>query len=104
MEGCCATAGFVTRPTLEASEVRERNVGLQAQAEANYDLGVSLSSAWTLGVSSPINPLFDIDDVCTSTDPYLGLVAQKFIVDQVTTSIRYDAADTVSGRVIASGS
>jgi hypothetical protein len=76
----------------------------QALAEAQYDLGVSIASAWTIGVSSPINVLFDLDDVATVTDPYLNLNGLKFIVDSVSTSIRYDAADTISGRVIPSGS
>ena len=76
----------------------------EALSEAQYDLGVSIASAWTLAVTSPPNPLFDIDDVCTDTDPYLGLNLVKFILNSITTSIRYDAQTVVSGRVIPSGS
>jgi len=75
----------------------------EALAEAQYDLGVSIAQAWTLGVTTPPNPLFDVDDVCTDTNPRLGLVLQKFIADTVTTTIRYDAQTVVAGRVITAG-
>lgn len=72
----------------------------QALAEAQYDLAKGLAKAWTLGVATPPNPLFDIDDVCTATWPRLGLDTQKFVVDQITTSVRYDVNTMVKGRVI----
>jgi hypothetical protein len=75
----------------------------QALAEAQYNLGVSLSKVWQISVDAPPNPLFDIDDVFTVTNPRLALSAQKVIVDTIHTSIRYDALTTLSGRVIVPG-
>lgn len=81
----------------------------QALAEAQYDLAVAISTAWTVSVESPMNPLFDIDDVFTIINPrwggtFAGDPGQKVIVDTVTTSIRYDEATTLTGRVIQPGS
>jgi hypothetical protein len=75
----------------------------QALAEAQYDEGVSVAGAFTIGVSSPPNPLFDLDDVITVTDPRFNLNQQKVIVDTISTSIRYDASMMLSGRMIAPG-
>lgn len=75
----------------------------QAQAEANYDLAVALSKVWQISVDSGLNPLFDIDDVFTVTNPRLDLSAQKVIIDTIQTSVRYDALTTLSGRVIVPG-
>lgn len=75
----------------------------QALAEAQYNLGVSLSKVWQISVDSAPNPLFDIDDVFTVTNPRLALNAQKVIVDSIHTSVRYDAVTTLSGRVIVPG-
>ena len=72
----------------------------QAQAEANYDLAQSLAKSWTISVDATLNPLFDVDDVCSVTRPRLGLTNQLFVVDTVQTSIRYDALTTVSGRIV----
>jgi len=74
----------------------------QAQAEANNDLAVALAKAWTISIATPPNPLFDINDVCTATRSRLGLNNQKFVVDTITTSIRYDVDTVVSGRVVNS--
>jgi hypothetical protein len=75
----------------------------QALAEAQYNLAVSLSKVWQLSVDSALNPLFDIDDVFTATNPRLGLSSQKVIVDTIHTSVRYDALTTLTGRVIVPG-
>lgn len=75
----------------------------QALAEAQYNLAVSLSKVWQISVDSAPNPLFDIDDVFTVTNPRLGLNAQKVIIDTIHTTVRYDALTTLSGRVIAPG-
>jgi hypothetical protein len=75
----------------------------QAQAEANYNLALSLSKVWQISVDVPLNPLFDIDDVFTVTNPRMGLSAQKVIIDTITTSIRYDEVTTLTGRVIVPG-
>jgi hypothetical protein len=75
----------------------------QAQAEANYDLAVALSKVWQISVDSALNPLFDIDDVFTVTNPRLGLNVQKVIIDTIHTSVRYDALTTLTGRVIVPG-
>lgn len=75
----------------------------QALAEAQYGLAVSLSKVWQISVDSPPNPLFDIDDVFTVTNPRLNLNAQKVITDTIHTTIRYDAITTLTGRVIVPG-
>ncbi len=75
----------------------------QASAEAAYDLALAISSAWTVSVIHPPNPLWDVDDVMTVTDPRLALADQKFITDTVTTSIRYDGQVTIGGRIITAG-
>ena len=76
----------------------------QALTEAQYNLAISLATAWTLSVTSALNPLFDIDDVCSVTNPRMGLSAQPFIVDTIQTGIRYDAHTVLTGRVITPGS
>jgi hypothetical protein len=78
--------------------------GTQALAEAQYDLAVSLASAWTLTVLTPPAPQFDIDDVCAVTNPRLALSAQKFIVDTLSVDLRFDLQSSLSGRVIVPGS
>ena len=85
--------------------VYDNQITTQAQglSEAQYDLAVSIASAFQISVLTPPNPLFDIDDVCTATNPRLGLNLQKFIVDTITTTIRYDAQTAVAGRIIAVG-
>jgi hypothetical protein len=75
----------------------------QAQAEANYDLAVALSKVWQLSIDSAPNPLFNIDDVFTVTNPRMGLNLQKVIIDTIHTSVRYDAVTTLTGRVIVPG-
>jgi len=75
----------------------------QALSEAQFNLGVSLSSAYTLSVSAPNNPLFDIDDVFTATEPRLGLNMQKTITDTIHYSVEYATQTVLSGRVIAPG-
>ena len=75
----------------------------QALSEAQFDEGVSVASAWTITGTAPPNPLFDLDDVVAFTDPEMGLNGQKVIVDTISTSIRYDASMTLTGRVIALG-
>ena len=72
----------------------------QAQAEANFDLAQSLAKSWVVAVDTPPNPLFDIDDVCTVSRARLGLSNQKFVVDTISTSVRYDSLTSVGGRVI----
>ena len=72
----------------------------QAQAEANYDLTVALAKSWTISVDTPPNPLFDIDDVCAISRAKLAMTNQPFVIDTITTSIRYDATTTIEGRVV----
>lgn len=72
----------------------------QAQAEADYDLAAALAKAWTISVSSPPNPLFDIDDVCAVYNSRLGLNGTRLVVDQIQTSVRYDSLMTLTGRVV----
>lgn len=72
----------------------------QALAEAQYNLSVALAKSWTVAVSTPPNPLFDIDDVCTITRSRLNLNLKPFVVDTITTSIKYDAVTIVKGRIV----
>lgn len=73
----------------------------QAQAEANYDLAQALAKSWLVQVSTPPNPLFDIDDVIALFNSRMGLNGTKVVLDTITFSVRYDAATTLSGRVVA---
>lgn len=75
----------------------------QALSEAQFNLALSLSKVWQLSIDTPPNPLFDIDDVFTVTNPRLGLTAQKTIIDTIHTTVRYDALTTLTGRVIVPG-
>lgn len=72
----------------------------QALAEAQYNLAQSLAKAWTFSVSTPPNPLFDIDDVCAIVNSRLGLASQRFVVDAITFNVRYDVATVLSGRAV----
>jgi len=72
----------------------------QALAEAQYNLQAALAKAFTLSVVTPPNPLFDIDDVCTITRSRLALSNAKFVVDNITTAVRYDLQTTLTGRFV----
>lgn len=72
-----------------------------AQAMANNDLQAALSQAWQITVSTPPNPLFDVDDVVTVTRARLGLNGVRMVIDQIQTSIKYDATSEVTGRVVS---
>lgn len=71
------------------------------QAEANNDLQVALSSAWTITLTAPPNPIFDIDDVVTVTRPRVGISNQKMVIDTITQSVRYSDTMLITGRVLA---
>lgn len=71
-----------------------------AQAMADNDLAAARAQAWTLQVSCPINPLFDVDDVVTVTDPRLGLNNVRMVIDTIEYGVRYDALTVLTGRVI----
>ncbi len=73
----------------------------EAQAEADYNLAVSIAKSWQVSVRTPPNPLFDIDDVCTISRARLGLNMQKFVVDSITTTVRYDDDTAVAGRIFS---
>lgn len=71
-----------------------------AQAMADNDLQAALALAWQITVHTAPNPLFDIDDVATITRARLGLNLVKMVIDQIQTSIKYDATTEVTGRVV----
>jgi hypothetical protein len=71
-----------------------------AQPMANNELSVALSSAWTITLSIPPNPTIDVDQVCTTTRPRVGLDNAKFVIDTVTQTFRYDDIVAITGRVV----
>lgn len=72
-----------------------------AQMMATTDLQATLSSAWTVTLSIPPNPMFDIDDVVTVTRPRVGLDNVSVVLDTITTTFRYDDLAQLTGRVLA---
>lgn len=72
-----------------------------AQAMATNDLAAALSNAWTLQVSAPLHPLFEVDDVIAIYNPRLGLNGTRMVIDQIQFGVRYDALTVLTGRVIA---
>lgn len=72
-----------------------------AQAMANNELMAALSQAWTIEVTVPLNPLMEVDDVITVTDPRLGLNGVRVVLDTVEFGVRYDAATILTGRVVS---
>lgn len=72
-----------------------------AQAMADNDLQVTLSASWTITISTPPNPILDVDDVVTITRPRVGLTKARVILDTLTHAIHYADVTQVSGRVLA---
>jgi len=72
-----------------------------AQQMANTMLQVALSSAWTVTLQVPPNPIFDIDDVITVTRPRVGLYNARVVVDTITHGISYADTTLMTGRVIS---
>jgi hypothetical protein len=72
----------------------------QAQATANNDLQAALSAAWTITVSAPPNPIFDVDNVVTVTRPRIGISNLKMVIDTVTHVVRYSDTMAITGRVV----
>ena len=73
----------------------------QANQAAATDLQQSLSQVWQISVSSPPNPLFDIDDVVQIFQPWLGLSGVSVVIDNIMHVVRYDAVTVVTGRVFS---
>jgi hypothetical protein len=74
------------------------NVG--AQPMANSDLQVALSTAWTVTVATPPNPIFDVDDVVTVTRERVGLVNAFVVLDTITHTFTYDDVMNCTGRIL----
>lgn len=72
----------------------------QAATTAASDLQVALSSAWTITISAPPNPIFDVDQVVTVTRPRIGIQNLKMVIDTVTLVIRYADLLQVTGRIV----
>ena len=72
----------------------------QALAEAQYDLAQGLAKSWTVSVSTPPNPLFDVDDVYAVVNPRLGMASTRVVTDTISFSCRYDVACVLTGRVV----
>ena len=72
-----------------------------AQAMAANDLAAMLSEAWTIQVSAPLHPLFEVDDVVAIHNPRVGLNGTRIVVDSVQYGVRYDALTVLTGRVIS---
>ncbi len=71
-----------------------------AQAMANNDLQVATSAAWTITISAPPNPIFDVDDVVTVTRARVGLNKAVMVIDTITHAISYADSMQITGRVI----
>lgn len=72
-----------------------------AQAMANNDLQVALSSAWTVTLQIPPNPILDIDDVVMVTRPRVGLNNALVVIDTITHAIRYADLTSFTGRILS---
>lgn len=72
-----------------------------AQAMATNTLAAALSNAWTLQVSTPLHPLFEVDDVIAVYNPRIGLNGTRMVVDSIEYGVRYDAVTVLKGRVLA---
>jgi hypothetical protein len=72
-----------------------------AQAMANNDLQVALSSSWQVTLQIPPNPILDVDDVVIVTRPRVGLNNARVVIDLLSHSIRYADLSSFTGRVLS---
>lgn len=91
--------GLGTRPQFVASSLVSS--GAAAQAMANNDLTVALSSAWNVTLQIPPNPILDVDDVISITRPRVGLKNALVVIDSITHNIRYADLTSITGRVLS---
>jgi hypothetical protein len=72
-----------------------------AQAYANNQLQIALSSSWTVTISIPPMGILDVDDVVSITRPRVGLWRTAMILDTLTQVISYADLEQITGRVLA---
>ena len=75
-----------------------------AQAMANTQLQVALSTSWQATISAPPNPIFDVDDVIVIDRPRVGLYKAKLVLDTITNTFQYDDLTQLTGRILTNGS
>jgi hypothetical protein len=71
------------------------------QPMANNELQQALSAAWSMTITSPPNPIFDIDDVVTVTRPRVAVSNLPMVIDTITHTFRFDDVMQITGRVVA---
>lgn len=73
----------------------------QALTMAQNDLQAALSSAWTVTLTCNENPMFDIDDVVTVTDPNVGFTNPvTMVIDTISHVANYADTMSITGRVV----
>lgn len=72
----------------------------QAQEAADNLLAMSVAEAWTVTVSTPPNPIFDIDDVIEVNRARLGLNGTRVVIDTITHVVSWQDTTQLSGRVV----
>ena len=77
--------------------------GLQASTMAKSELQLSLSASWTITLTFPPNPIFDIDDVVTVTRPRVGLSNIPMVIDTLDYTVSYGDLCKITGRVLQTG-
>lgn len=77
--------------------------GLQASTMAKSELQLSLSASWTITLTFPPNPIFDIDDVVTVTRPRVGLANVPMVIDTLDYTVSYGDLCKITGRVLQTG-
>ena len=102
------SATYVNGPLGDLPEFTSSNLvptAAQAQAMASLDLAMSISSAWQIQITTPPNPLIDVDDIVAVYYPSVGVSGPNgeyltMIVDTVTSGVTYADTMTITGRVI----
>jgi hypothetical protein len=77
--------------------------GLQASTMAKSELQLSLSASWTITLTMPPNPIFDIDDVVTVTRARIGLANVSMVIDTLDYTVSYGDLCKMTGRVLQTG-
>ena len=77
--------------------------GAQALVMAKSELLLTLSSSWTITLTIPPNPMFDIDDVVTVTHARVGLANVPMVIDTIDYTVSYGDLCTITGRVLQAG-
>lgn len=96
---------YVNGPVGDIPEFIQTNIissSSQATSYAQNELQAALSMAYQVSVDTPPNPLFEVDDVISVTNPRVGLNGTRIVLDTIQMVTRFDATATLTGRVVAS--